>query len=227
MNQLPPLKPTGSAKPSLPTNPLARALAETEQSLGRGGQSHTDSTSLFSDALAKAGGNFDFNNFDNNSYDQQDALAEQQRQAEAQRKKELMRRKLHDQVNPVDLVDVYNAREKKVKEEIDKLRSELQLLVQEVKKFDNQVQLTLMTEVAHPGQDGKYYITFFQQLRTFIMLLRQKIKSASTWATQLNGKKKKRSKTGPNLNMAGAAYEKTSTVQDMMHHERSTQFGGG
>jgi hypothetical protein len=144
---------------------------------------------------------------------------------EAQRKKELMRNQLHRQVNQIE-TDVYSAREKKVKQEIDKLREELKLLVKDVSKLNKEVEITLMTEVSHPGQDGTYYISFFQQLRAWIMLLRQKIKSASTWATQMHSKKKKR-KGAPGMMISGQGYEKTSTVQDMMHHERSTAYSGG
>ncbi len=226
MNSLSTPKTSRSNTSKSGVNPFARALAETEQSLNRGGQAGMDGgNNPFRDALAKTGGKFDFNQgFDSHKTDTIDP--EQQRlQLERQRKKDALRRKLHDKVNPVDLVDVYNAREQQVKKEIDKLRDELKMLVKEVKKFDQEVQITLMTEVVKPGQDGKYYIAFFQQLRTFIMLLRQKIHSAHTWATQLHGKQKKKQKKG--MQIGGQAHEKTSTIQDMMHHERSSQYSGG
>lgn len=215
------------AKKAPAVNPFAQALAEAEREKQYSGSStpSSDSTNLFRDALAKTGGNFgDFNNPMGDQFDFQ----EQQRLMEEQRKKEMMRRKLHDQINPIDTIDVFNAREKKVKEEIDKLRAELKGLAHDVAKFQKDVEVTLMTEVSNPGLDGKYYITFFQQLRSFIMLLRQKIKSASTWATQLHGKKKKKQgKFGAGMIIGGAAHEKTSSVQDMMHHERSSQYSGG
>lgn len=201
-------------------NPFARALAETEQSLQHGPKTG-DNTNLFSDALAKTGGSFDFNNWPAKDQSPQEAQAK----FEKQRRHEMLRQQLHDKVNPVDLVDVYNAREEQVKKEINKLREDLKFLAMDVKKFEKEIQLTLMTEVANPGQDGKYYLAFFQKLRAFIMLLRQKIKSAGTWATQINGKQRKRAKKG--MTIGGAAHQKTSTIQDMMHHERSTQFSGG
>lgn len=204
-------------------NPFARALAETEQSFNQPNQP-TGTNSLFSDALSKTGGAFDFGQAGDNQPNPEN-FAEQQRKMEAERKKQLLRKKLHDQVNPVDQVDLFNAREKRVKEQIDQLRNELTFLVKDVAKFKKDVEVTLMTEVGQPGQDGKYYISFFQQLRSFIMLLRQKVKSASTWATQLQSKKRKRAKKG--LMIGGNSSEKTSTIQDMMHHERSTQFSGG
>ncbi len=219
------------SKPRPSVNPFAQALAEAErerQFSGAGPNQTQDSSNLFRDALAQTGGNFgDLSNTQNDLQGGAD-FEEQQRQLEAQRKKEALRRKLHDQVNPVDTIDVFNAREQKVKQEIDHLRQELKLLVHEVADFHKEVELTLMTEVSHPGQDGKYYLNFFQQLRNFIMLLRQKISSAKTWSTQLNSKKKKKSgKFAPGMMIGGQDHEKTSTIQDMMHHERSSQYSGG
>lgn len=212
-------------------NPFAQALADAErekQYSGGSGQNSQDSSSLFRDALAKTGGNFGDYADPSQSLNNGADLAEQQRLMEEQRKKEALRRKLHEQINPVDAINVYSAREEKVKQEIDKLRTELQGLAKDIAAFHKEVEVTLMTEVSNPGQDGKYYLTFFQQLRSFIMLLRQKISSARTWATQLHSKKKKKSgKFAPGMNIGGQDYEKTSTIQDMMHHERSSQYSGG
>lgn len=214
------------AKQAPAINPFAQALAETEREKQfSGDQIPSNNTDLFSDALARTGGSFaDMNQANQGSYDP----AEQQRVLEEQRKKEMMRKKLHDQINPVNTIDIFNAREKQVKREIESLRKELKALVVEVQDFHKEVEVTLMTEIVNPGEQGKYYINFFQQLRNLIMLLRQKISSAKTWATQLNGKKsKKRSKLGPGLQVGGQDYEKTSTIQDMMHHERSNAYSGG
>jgi hypothetical protein len=213
---------TSSPSPAKQTaNPFAKALLENESSLNRSQDNSANQPNPFSDALSKTGGNFD-----NNLNNRQDIdPLEQQRQAEAQRKREMLRRKLHDQVNPTDTRELFSARQKKVEQEINALRQELKMLVKEVGKFHKDVELTLMTQVVSPGQEGKYYLNFFQQLRALIMLLRQKIKSASTWATQLNGKSAKKKKQG--IQFGGNAHEKASTIQDMMHHERSTQFSGG
>jgi len=205
-------------------NPFARALADAE----REKQASPDmpiaapsSTNLFGDALARSGSS----STDQNQ-PQVDWAAEQQRQAEVQRKKDALHRRLHDQINPVDAVDVFSAREQQVKREIDQLRHELKLLVTDVADFHKEVELTLMTEVANPGLEGKYYLTFFQRLRSFIMLLRQKLSSAKTWATQMHSKNsKKKQRNG--MQISGLQYEQTSTVQDMMHHERSSQYSGG
>lgn len=205
-------------------NPFARALAETEQnalSQGKSGAKPDLSGLSGLDNLGNDFGQFGATNPFGTTYD-----AEKMRQEQADKaRKERMRRQLHEQINPVDSTKLFDARHKQVKEEIDKLRVELKALAQDVSKFHKEVELTLMTEVGDPGQEGKYYINFFQQLRAFIMLLRQKIKSARTWASQMNSKKKKR-KIAAGIVLEGKSHEKTTGVYDMMHHERSNAFGG-
>lgn len=220
MTQLqPPL--ASPAKPKKgAVNPFARALAETEQST-YSQQTQPDNKSPFSDALARTGGQF--GDLSNNV--SPDFLKQQQEQLKKEQQREALRKKLHDQVNPVDTTALFDAREREVKKQIDQLRHELKLLVKDVAKFEKEVEVTLMTEVASPGQTGTYFINFFHQLRSFIMLLRQKVKSASTWLKTSNSKKKKKGKQ-PGLQIGGLSHEKTSTVQDMMHHERSSTYGG-
>ena len=220
-----------SQKKGQSINPFARALAnnaELEQNLGKNKPAGQDGSSDFSRALANAGGKLP-DGFGANQLTQEQQQEAAAKQAE-QLKKERLHKKLHEQVNPVDMVDVYNAREKRVKEEIDQVRHELKLLAHDIAKFQQQVDITLMTEVVDPGQDGKYYVSFFQKLRAWIQLLRQQIKSAQTWATQLhskNSKKRKHSKQ-PGLEFGAAQHEKTSTVQDMISNsERNTVYSGG
>lgn len=211
-------KPTSNKK-SQAGNPFARALAETEK---KSGVQPSGDNSAINEAIAKTGGKFP----GENQFDQ-DELAKQQEEMRLQQKREAMRRKLHEQVNPIDTTDIFSAREQEVKKEIDQLRSELKLLAQDVAAFDKEVEITLMTNVAEPGFSGSYFINFFQQLRQFIMLLRQKIKSAKTWATQFQSKAGKRKKGHqPGLEIGGKMHEKASTIQDMMHHERSNAYGG-
>lgn len=159
----------------------------------------------------------------NQAFDQEAFIHEQQEKA----KRERIRKQLHDQINPVDATKVYDARQKQVKEEIDKLRQELKALAIEVSQFNKEVEMTLMTEVgSHPGMEGKYYITFFQQLRSFIVLLREKVRSARTWANQFGAKKKKKRVVGAGIVVEGSGHEQTKSVFDMMHHERSNAYGG-
>lgn len=224
MNNFGTKKPANSTQNGQNQNPFARALAESEKTTFADNQPKLNP---FSEALSKTnhsglGASPDFNPFANN-------WAEQQRlQAEKQQKREALRKKLHDQVNPVDNQELFNAREKEVKREIDKLREELKMLAKEVAAFDKEVEMTLMTNVVDPGTDGTYYINFFHKLRAFIMLLRQKIRSARTWATQMKSKKSKKKKRGGALLFEGkSGHEKTKTIFDMMHHEVSNARSGG
>ncbi|MCA9372842.1 hypothetical protein KC921_01940 [Candidatus Woesebacteria bacterium] len=204
------------------TNPFARALAEAEKMASQGG----DKTPMGSEPNVLSGldGFPGLNQLGGPQFDQEAMLLEQQEKA----KRDRMRRQLHEQINPVETTKLYDARQKQVKDEIDKLRYELKAMANEVAEFHKEVELTLMTEIgSHPGMDGKYYLNFFQQLRALIVLLRQKIKSARTWATQLNSKKKKKQKvTGAGIVIEGSGHEQTKSVFDMMHHERSNAYGG-
>ncbi len=214
--------PQGSKSMSGSINPFARALAETENSYSSPQKPMDAPLNPFSEALARAGGAFPQDTSKNTDWqEQQRALLEKQRN------KEILRKKLHDQVNQIDMRAVYDAREKQVKREIDQLRAELKLLAKEVGAFHKEIEVTLHTEVGHPGQTGKYYLTFFRDLKNFIILLRQKIHSARTWATQFHAKQKKKQRGSAGLQIAGQQHEQTKTVYDMMHHERSSTYSGG
>ena len=215
-----------SNTPTPQANPFARALSEIEppNSDGQNNPNAVDSNP-FAQALSQAkGGEAPENQLPANPADM---LKQQEDQARKERLK-LMRRKLHDQINPVDAHSIYSARELQTKREIDEIRKELRLLAQDVAAFDKQIELTLMTEVApgSVGKDGSYFKNFFAQLRAFIMLLRQKIKSAGTWAQQTSQRKKKKRKGGAGLEIKGGKADQTKTVFDMMHHERSSTYGG-
>ena len=197
-------------------NPFARALAE-----ARGSQ-HSDPN--FADPSSSANPYNPFLNENEFGTPIQDP-AEQQRQLLEQQRRERLREQLHRQVNPVETHDVFSAREQQVKKQIDEIRYELKLLSHEVKEFHQEIEVSVMANVANPGQDGRYYFVFFQQLKRFIQLLRQKIHSARTWATTAQNKKKRR-KNSVGLEIAGKAYEQTTTVFDHMHHERSTAYAG-
>src|SRR3989344_3486500 len=179
-------------------NPFARALAETEKTSFGDNSNAPSSSGDLSEAFARAGGQFP----DFSQQTSPDFLAQQQQELIEQQKREALRKKLQDQVNPVEVRYIFSAREKQVAKQIDELRAELKLLVKDVAVFEKEVELTLMTEVVDPGQQGKYFLNFFQQLRAFIMLLRQKIKSARTWANAFSQKKKKRrARTGWNYSI--------------------------
>lgn len=243
---------TTQKKPPVQQNTsFANALAELERPLGdspKGYQSsnQTDKNALFSEAMARAGGNFPSSSDKQSAFSQalqasnaardadpfSQALAQQknqQRLIEEEKKrqqKEALRKKLHDQVNPVDSHELFSAREKKVAEDLEATRREIEALARDIKKLHKEVSIASAQIIVSPGDDGAYYVSFLQKLRNFIMLLRQKVKSASSWAQQAQSKKsKKRSKT-PGLEIGGQQNEQTKTVYDMMHHERSNAYSG-
>jgi len=216
-------KPTNKRFGSQTANPFAKALAEQEKNVMGKPDQKQDANSLFSDAMAKTGGQ-------EPPEMTPDQMKKQQEQAEKQRKREKLRMDLHRKVQPMDMKEVFSAREKRVKEEIDKVRDELKFLAKDVAKLHKEVDMTLMKKVVSPGQEGKYYLTFFQQLRSFIMMLRQRVKSARTWMNQMHSKKKKkkRSKFGAGIDISGAGngHEQSKAVFDSMHHENSAVYGG-
>lgn len=217
-------------------NPFARALAETENASST---SNGDQTidNPFAQALAQSGGSLaDFQNPAADNYpnggmpdwwnDQQtEDLAAQQAEAQRQQELKILRKKLHDQVNPVDQTDVFSAREAQVKKQIEELRHELKLMAQEVQEFHEEIAITMQTQIAEPGQTGSYFLNFFHQLRQVIAMLRQHVHSARTWANQAAAKGRKKPKRG-GLLIQGSQSEQTTTVFDTMHHERSATYGG-
>ncbi len=220
----------GAKKPAVSSpgvgsaNPFARALAESEKSSSKSGVS----SNPFSEALAKTGGNFgDGGAGGPLSFEQWQKSQEEE--LKKKRQKELLKKKLHDKVNPVDTRDVFNAREREVKQEIEQLQKELKALVGQVKKFHKEVDIAATGNVADPGLTGSYHKGFFSKLRAFIILLTKQVRSARTWlhTTQAKQGKKKKKRSGPGMVVEGGASEQGKTVYDMMHHERNQQYGAG
>jgi hypothetical protein len=223
MNQLVQSKPSAKTQNSGSVNPFARALAETEKS--NDFQSNTPNPSgldAFREALMKAQGGDASSKATSGFGDMQneDYFEQQQEEMRKQQERAMLRKKLHDRINPVDTQSLFDARDKQVKDQIDKIRHELKMLSGEVTSLNKEVELTLMTKISDPGEKGAYYLTFFDQLRSLIQLLRKNVKSASTWMQSHRGKQKK------GLQITGKNYQKTTTVQNMMHHERSNSYAG-
>ncbi len=193
-----------------------------------GGGNHSN-ISPFARALAEAKAGDQSNAFSSNTSrsEQQtpEQMAREQQLQEERQKRERLRQQLHKQVNPVETTDIFSAEKQRVKKEIDEVRKELKLMVQEVAELHAEIDISIMSNVVDPGTEGKYYLSFFQKLRELIKLLRQRIHSARTWATTMQSKKKKKmGKKG--MEISGQQYEQTSTVYDRAHHERSTQYSG-
>lgn len=214
-----------SKKPAVKSsgvNPFAKALVEHgSRSDDRNAQTKS-SSQLFSEALAKTGGKLPQEN--KTKITDKNLEKKQQEELKTQQEREILRKKLHDKVNPVDNHDIFEARREKELKEIDQLRKEVALLMADIGSLQKEAEVTLMTQVADPGQEGTYYKNFFLKLRNFIMLLRQKVKSARTWAKQMQSRKKKIAKRRGGGMVVNT--QETKFVQDTMHHEKSTAYSG-
>jgi hypothetical protein len=181
----------------------------------------------FSQALANAGGaNFDGQNPQDMSPAE---LEKQQKALEKKQKKEALRQKLHKEVNPVDLHELYSAEKKRTQKRLDETRKMLQtemlLLRREVKGLATEI--TLFQEVTDQGREGIGLREYLDKIRQFIKLLRKKVHSTRTWMHTQNAKskKKKRGKK-PGMEIGGKQHEQTKAVFDQMHHEQSTVYSG-
>ena len=209
MNQIPLQSPARQTQP-IGINPFARALAEAE----RATYSQQDSVSSNDEAAAQPADGVHA------------GLEQQQKESARLQRLEQMRRRLHAEINPTNQRQLFDARQEQVEKKINALRNELKgLLTPNVAKSAKQAELTLMTRIVEPGQTGSYFVTFFAELRGRIMLLKENIKSASTCLNIRRGKEHKKGKQ-PGMVVAGQDHEQTSTIQDMMHHERSNNYAG-
>jgi hypothetical protein len=191
------------------TNPFANSLLETEQKSPSNPAIKSDQDqdiNPFANAL--------LNNSDNSTQNNDpNLLRRQQEETLLKQRKEALRKKLHDRVNPVDTHELFSAKEEKAKEELNQVRRELEMLILDIKDLNQEVAMAVSQDVVAPGVDGgSYYTNFFHQLRQLIMLLRQKVSSARSWAQQMAGKGKKKK---------GLNYKKTKGVQDSINNERN------
>lgn len=203
-------------------NPFAKALVETESQTNKTKQNTKSDSELLSEALAKTGGKVDSSTQDSS---QKEALKKQQEEMKVKQERDALRKKLHDQINPVDNHEVFAARKERETKEIEQLKTDIALLMADLGSLEKEAELTLMTQIVDPGERGTYYKNFFAKLRSFILLLRQKVKSARTWAKQTNFRKKKMAKRkggGATTNPGETKY-----VQDLMHHEKASAFNPG
>lgn len=205
-----------AARQQFTVNPFAKALAETEGSLFDTVPNQT-ALNPFSEALAKTGSSF--SDAVASSDNQPDLLEQQKKDLIADQQKELLRKKLHDQVNPVETTEVFIQEELKTKKALEKIRQELVMLVEDIKQFRKELAIATQQRVVSPGIQGSYHYNFFNQLRDFIVTIRQQVKSARTWLHTANGKRQK-------TNMM-RGYQGTKNAHDRMHHEQKMAFAGG
>jgi hypothetical protein len=191
-----------------PANSFAGSLLENEQkNANLSTNDHNEKVvNPFANALLNSSGA-------NRNISTPESLLKQQEETLFQQKKEALRKKLHDKVNPVNTHELFSAREEKSKEELNQIRKELELLIADIKGFNQDIEIVVAQDVVAPGSEGgSYYQNFFFQLRQFIMLLRQKVSSARSWAQQMQAKSKKQ---------YGLNYKKTKDVHASMNNERN------
>jgi len=78
--------------------------------------------------------------------------------------------------------------EMETKKQVDAIRAELKALMASLKNLHQEVATTVAQEVVNPGV---YHINFYEQLRTFIKVLRQQIEDSRTWLAAFSARKKK------------------------------------
>jgi hypothetical protein len=220
------------------TNPFAAAL---------GSAQGNKSSKSFTETLGEQGlGNFDAQNmnervFENTPFGSDGgfkqpgdmgfpSLDTNRQQQELIKKQEYDRKRLelHRKVNPVDQKDVFSARQEATKKKIDDLRKQLRNLAKEIKKFHKEIDITLMGRVTDVGFDGIGDENFFDKLRAFIILLTQRVRSAQTWAKQMNAKAKKKAKRGKGLGKKMAessGFEQRATMEEFYNNERGDNWG--
>ncbi len=198
-------------------NPFARALAEAEKR-STGQKKSPNNTSIDNISAGTEQNLFNAQQH----LDQGKNLEQLQQEQEQELKKRQMREKLHKMVNPVEQSEIFSAKEAQRKKEIEEVRKELKKLAEEIAKFYQEVDITLTQNVATPGQEGTYHQNFFEKLKQFIIMLRQKVRSARTWSKQMQAKKKKK---GPRAGLNFKGNEAKAT-HDMLHHERSNAYSG-
>ena len=190
-------------------NPFASALVESEKKSGPHNQKKEDNSQLAN--LLSKGGLSDLDNDFNNEF-----LEKEKEEYLKKQKKEALRKELHNKVNPVDTHELFKAKEEKNKKELEQVRNELRLLIEEIKGLNQDIENAVGQNISSPGtEDAAYHNNFFHQLRAFIMLLRQKVKSARSWAQQMSSKGQKR---------RGLDMKTGKGVHDSMNSERN--FGG-
>lgn len=78
--------------------------------------------------------------------------------------------------------------EMETKKQLDAIRTELKALIVSLKNLHNEVSTAVSQEVVHPGV---YHLNFYEQLRTFIHVLRQQVEDSRSWLASFNTRKKK------------------------------------
>lgn len=78
--------------------------------------------------------------------------------------------------------------EMETKKQIDAIRAELKSLIASLKNLHTEVQKAVTEEVVDPGI---YHLNFYDQLRTFIHVLRRQVEDSRSWLASFHSRKKK------------------------------------
>lgn len=78
--------------------------------------------------------------------------------------------------------------ETETRKQLEAIRQELKALIASLKNLHQEVQTAVSQEVVNPGI---YHINFFEQLKTFIKVLRQQIEDSRVWLSAFTTRKKK------------------------------------
>lgn len=78
--------------------------------------------------------------------------------------------------------------EAETRQQIEAIRHELKALAASLKNLNKEVQSAIAAEPVDPGI---YHMNFYEQLRSFIVVLRQQIENSGAWLAAFNTRKKK------------------------------------
>lgn len=115
---------------------------------------------------------------------------------------ELKKQKQLSMHKEMQMREVFDLEKKKSAETIKQIKQELELLIKDMKNVDKSVQTAVFQEETNPGT---YHVSFFTQLRNFLVLLRKRMKEGATWAQTWNTKRHK-SKFAQNSSKYGSKY---------------------
>ncbi len=171
---------------------------------------------IFSRALEQARAGQSFSSLSNES------ALEREKQ---KRNKELLKRKLHERVNPIG-TEVYSFRQIQVEKRINNVRKELKEFAVTIKKFHKTVDIVTNQQIVNPGLTGSYHLNFLEKLRSWIALLTQSVKSATTWLqrSQTYQKKKKNKRRALARRKRGAktGAEVSTAVHNKLRNKESS-----
>ncbi len=82
----------------------------------------------------------------------------------------------------------HTAAEQETRQQLEAVRAELKALIASLKNLHQEVQTAVSQDVVQPGI---YHVNFYEQLRTFIKVLREQVEDSRTWLSAFTTRKKK------------------------------------